>query len=125
MLAIVIASMGTIACLSLSIASNMSRQAAVENNVAYNAARQILENTRLYKGGLLANGPYTQTNILSLGEVPQLNSLVNPSVSMTVSTWRTRVKYVKVTVSWTSNSTNYVKKSQVLVGLVTSKGLAE
>lgn len=125
LLAIFIATIGTLACLSLTMASNVAQQSAVENNTAYNAARQILENTRVYKGALLSNGSYNQADILALGSVPQLASLTDPSVSMSIANWRTRVKQVKVTVSWTTNSATHMQKSQVLVGLLTAKGAAE
>jgi len=118
---------------ALLIASRITARLSTENNAAYNAARQVIENIRLYEGGPLATGSYTNAQVLALGTVPQLTNLTNANVSMTLSRWqdpttaqyRDPVKLVQVTVTWNTLGSIQTTKSRTLSSLVTPNGLVQ
>jgi len=118
---------------SILIASRITAKLSIENNAAYNAARQVIENVRLYEGGPLPTGSYTYTQVLALGTVPQVSNLTNADISMTISRWqdpvtaayRDPVKQVQVTVTWNTLGSVQTTKSRTLTSLVTPNGLVQ
>jgi type II secretory pathway pseudopilin PulG len=103
--------------ISAAAASNVARQ----NTIAYNAARQVVENVRLYKGAKLANNSYP--NVTVFGPVPQLAELNSGAASMTIAAWRAPIKQVTVTVTWKAGDRGGKPRSKTLVALVSPKGV--
>jgi type II secretory pathway pseudopilin PulG len=103
--------------ISAAAASNVARQ----NTIAYNAARQVVENVRLYKGAKLANNSYS--NVTVFGPVPQLAQLTGGAASMTIATWRAPIKQVTVNVTWRAGDKGGKARSKTLVALVSPKGV--
>jgi len=102
---------------SAAVAANSSR----ETNLAYNAARQALENARLYKGAKLASTAYPDAAVF--GPIPQKAQLSDCSVSMSVADYDPPVKIATVRVTWTSASRMGGKKERTLTALVTPCGV--
>jgi hypothetical protein len=113
----------SIPVMTLMMTSATATNSARQNTIATNAARQALENVRVYKGGEIANGTYTDATIF--GALPQLAELNNGSASLYISTYSgssmvsTGVKLVSVTVVWTAGG-NGSRRSQTLTTLITS-----
>ena len=103
--------------ISAAAASNVSRQ----NTIAYNAARQVVENVRIYKGAKLTSNSYS--NVTVFGPVPQLSQLNEGAASMTIATWRAPIKQVTVTVTWRAGDKGGMPRSKTLVALVSPKGV--
>ncbi len=118
---------------SLLMASRVNAKLATENNAAYNAARQVIENVRLHRGVPLAEKDYTEKDVRDLGAVPQIDSLVDPDIAMNVSPWkdpgattaRKKIKLVKVTVSWQALGGTNARKTRTFVSLVTPNGVVQ
>ncbi len=83
--------------LSLMMTTASASDAAQQTTVAYNAARQAIENVRSFHGAKLANGKYSNA---ALGPLPQLAQLGGGSASMTVEDYRNPVKRVRVVIDW-------------------------
>ncbi len=118
---------------SLLLASRVNAKLSTENNAAYNAARQVIENVRLYRGDKLPAKPYTRAEILALGAVPQIENLSNPDLAMTIGNWndpgtgavRKSIKQVTVTVTWRALGGTNAKKTRTFVSLVTPGGIVQ
>jgi type II secretory pathway pseudopilin PulG len=104
--------------ISAAAASNVSRQ----NTIAYNAARQVVENIRLYKGAKL-NTTATPVAATQYGPVPQLAQLKSGSATATIVSWRAPIQQVTVTVTWSAGSKGGILRSKTLVALVSPKGV--
>jgi hypothetical protein len=123
--------LGTFVLLSacqMVITTAVSSVSARQNTLAYNAARAVLENIRLYQGTTLANGTYADAR--SFGPVPQLAALPEAGVSATIATYRTAptatVKIVTITVRWNGTQTTRgsgMRKTRKLTVLVSPKGV--
>jgi hypothetical protein len=103
--------------ISAAAASNVARQ----NTIAYNAARQVVENVRLYKGAKLANGSYPDVTVV--GPVPELSQLTGAGASMTIADWRPPIKQVTVMVTWRAGDRGGMSRSKALVALISPKGV--
>ena len=133
MIAMFVAVVIILSLLSALISAQVNAQLARENNAAYNSARQIIENIRLYRGASLTPGTYNKNDILSLGVVAELNKLVSADVNVNLSLWRdpvtakqrNDVKLVKVTVSWRALGGTNALKSRTFVSLVTPEGVVK
>lgn len=113
-------------CISIPIISLMMASATAVNSsqqttLAVNAARQVVENVRVYKGGVIADGSYTDASVF--GAVPQLTEMNHGSASLYVSSYSTNVKLVSVTVKWTSGGRGALR-SRTVTTLITSGGIA-
>jgi len=128
MLALFVAVLSLLAACSLVISGAAATDAARQNNVAYNCGRQVIENLRLRRGAVLANGPYPDVTVF--GPVPQLSYLRgggsgNPvTASMNVSTWNGPVKQVTVTVAWRAGDRGGQVRRRTVTALVGPKGVA-
>ena len=98
MLAIFVCTSVIITAVSLITTAVAASESSKQNTVAYNAARQAIENLRQYKDAKIQDGTYTDLSVF--GAIPQLtedNVLRNPQARMTVSTFRNPVKMVEAT----------------------------
>jgi hypothetical protein len=109
--------MGTV---SLVITGSVAAAGARQNTVATNAARQILENVRMRRSAVLADGTYADATVF--GPVPQLAALRGGSASVRVATWQATIKSVVVTVTWRSGQRGGQTKTQVVTGLIGPRG---
>lgn len=105
--------------LSLMVASSSASDAAEQTALAYNAARQAIENVRSYHGAKLVNDSYPDD---ALGALPQLDQLNNGSARVLVEDYRGPVKKVRVTVSWRTGS-RALPRSVTLTTLVAPGGV--
>lgn len=111
-------------CISIPVMTLMMTSATAVNSarqttIATNAARQAVENVRVYKGGDVASGTYTDVTVF--GALPQLAELNNGNATMLISSYSSGVKLVNVTVQWTAGG-NGARRSQTLTTLITSGG---
>lgn len=110
-----------LAAYSLTITTAASGNAAKQNNLAYNAARQAIENVRQYKGARITDNVYLDPTLF--GPIPQLAELPGSSGTMTISTYRKPVKRVSVTISWQGRGAKSMLKQRTVVTLVAPKGI--
>ena len=92
-----------LATISLLINAAGAADAAKQNTIAYNAARQVVENVRNYRGAPLAPGEYT--DVRAFGAVPQLDATATSGMkdaraTMSIRMYRNPVKLVTVEVRW-------------------------
>ena len=120
MIALAVATLVLLSAFSLVIASVAALNVARQNAVAYNAARQITENVRLYKAAPLANGTYPDVTVF--GPVPQLAQLSGGAASLTIATYRGAVKSVTVSVSWRAGERSKARQ-RAFVTLVAPQGV--
>ena len=131
LIAVFVTALLLMALTSLMIAARVSAKAATENNAAYNAARQVMENVRRYDGSPLTVRDYTNADVLRLGDVPQAADLAQPTITMTLATWqdpatgvvRPQMKLISVVVTWQTRGTVAATKTRTFVSLVTAKGV--
>jgi Tfp pilus assembly protein PilV len=121
MIAIFVGTLVLISAISLVTAGAVAAEAARQNNIATNCARQILENVRLRRGAMLVNGPYTDATVF--GPVPQLTELRGGSASLTISSWEYSVKSVVITVNWRAGEGGGKAKTRVISALVGPRGV--
>ncbi|MBC7805947.1 MAG: hypothetical protein H7145_07330 [Akkermansiaceae bacterium] len=120
---------------SLLIASRVNAKVATENNAAYNAARQVIENVRIYRGVPLSTRDYTKADVLKMGVVPQIGDLANPDITMTLSPWQdpntakfldtTKIVFIRVTITWSALGGTNVKKRRTFASLVSPDGVVQ
>lgn len=97
--------LGTILCLasfSVLMGSASANNAFSQNVLAYNAARQVVENLRGYRSftnNPISNGTYNGTQF---GPVPQIAQMNGGATSVTISTSKAYLRQAVVTVTWTS-----------------------
>ncbi len=122
LLALMAAVMLILYSLSLMMSASSASDAAQQTTVAYNAARQAIENVRSFHGAPLANDTYTLTQ---LGPVPQFNQLNSPGGSVRIdnSPFGGPVKRVTVAVTWRAGG-NQQERSVRVTTLVTPGGVA-
>ena len=108
--------------LSLMMTSSSASDAAQQTTVAYNAARQAIENVRSFRGAPLPNDTYTLTG---LGAVPQLSELTDPGGNVRIddSPLGGGAKRVTVTVTWHAGRARQQHAIKVTT-LVASGGVA-
>lgn len=95
-----------------------------ENDIAYNAARQVLENVRQYKGAVVVDNTYTDATVF--GSVPQLALLSSSATaSVKVATYRGTMKQVTATVTWKGATTDRtgLSRSRKLSALIAPRGI--
>lgn len=85
-----------VSSLSLIMSASAAADGARQATIAYNAARQALENVRSLRGAPLAN----RSNAALIGSVPQLSELNNGTGTLSITTYRAPVKQVTVTINW-------------------------
>jgi type II secretory pathway pseudopilin PulG len=122
LLALMTAVMLIVYSLSLMMTAASGADAAKQSVIAYNAARQVVENLRLRKGAGLYDGTYDAT---VFGPMPQL-SLLNggaATVKISDSGWSGTVKMAQVSVNWHSGGRSQ-PKSRTLTAIFTSGGVA-
>lgn len=131
MLAILVGTFVILSAYLLSMTAAVAGAASHQNNQAYQAARQIIENTRLAEGADVVDGTYTATidedGVYQLfGSVQQLSELQDGAATMTVSTYRDPVKQVSVTVTWKGRTGNNIERTRTrtLTTLFTPHGIA-
>jgi hypothetical protein len=89
------------------IAANSANDVAQQNITAYNAARQVVENLRTFKGAAMAktaNSGATYVDATSYGPVPQLTQLSNGTVQVRILAPRTgsSLRQAVIKVTWTA-----------------------
>lgn len=117
MIAMFVAISGLLACVSLFTSSFMAANGAQQNALAYNAARQVMENIRSSQGAAVATG----TNMdaaANFGPVPELAQMDHGSGSVTISNWSSdnTVKCVAVTITWYDGHKTANFTSSTLIG---------
>jgi hypothetical protein len=100
--------------------SSSAYDRAEQATLAYNAARQQIENVRSVKGALLAN----RTNAALLGPMPQLAQLSGGNGTLTIATYRSPVKQVTVTINWTAGGQRQ-NRSISMTTLVAAGGVTQ
>lgn len=119
MMSIAVASTMLLYGLSLMMTTASSADAAKQTTVAYNAARQAIENVRSYRGAVLRNGTYDAE---ALGAMPQITEFNHGTGTVVVESFRDPVKKVTVLISWhTGGRPAY--RSISIVSLVTPGGV--
>lgn len=122
MLALIVGVFVILAAYSLTITLTASGNAAKQNNLAYNAARQVIENVRHYKAAPLANNVYPDPTVF--GPIPQLAELPGSNASVSISTYRKPLKRVSVTITWEGRgNSKSLLKQRTLVTLIGPKGM--
>jgi Tfp pilus assembly protein PilV len=111
--------LGTVGAILSGVAT---AEAARQNNLACHCARQILENIRLRRGAVVADGDYADAT--TFGPVPQLARLRDGSASVRVLAWSAPVKSVIITVRWRAGQGGGAAKTRVLSALIGPKGVA-
>jgi len=116
-----------LATISLLINAAGAADAAKQNTIAYNAARQVVENVRNYRGAPLAPGEYT--DVRAFGAVPQLDATATSGMkdaraTMSIRMYRNPVKLVTVEVRWRSGERGGVQRSRTLSTLISPNGVA-
>ncbi len=117
-IALTMASMLIVYGLSLMMTTTSSGDAARQTTIAYNLARQQIENVRAFRGAPLPNrfeGPL-------LGDTAMLSHLNNGSGTLTLSTYRGTVKQVTVKIRWTVSARSATREIAV-TSLVASGGV--
>ncbi len=94
MLGMMVASFITVSGLSLMVSASSVSDGAKQSTIAYNIARQQIENMRSLRGAQMAN---VTNQALTLPELAQLNGGAG---TLTVQTYRDTVKRVSVTINW-------------------------
>ncbi|MES2459479.1 MAG: hypothetical protein V4671_02770 [Armatimonadota bacterium] len=122
MIAIFVGTLVLVSAISLVTAGAVAAEAARQNNIATNCARQIVENVRLRRGAMLVNNTYTDATVF--GPVPQLSELRSGSASLTITTWQSTIKSVVVTVNWRSGERGGQAKKRVVAALVGARGVS-
>jgi len=123
MVATFIGALVLMASISLVVTGAAAADSARQNNAAYNAARQVIENMRLRRGAQLVNNTYSDATVF--GPVPQLAYLRNAGTpSATVSTWRGSVKMVTVTITWRAGRGGGIARSRTVTSLISPKGIS-
>jgi hypothetical protein len=105
---------------SLAVSALAGAEGSRQQNMATNAARQVFENLRTYKGAKILNGSYADATVF--GSVPQLSQMASSSSSVIISTYRGTVKQAKVTVKWRAGSTRRQREMSVTT-LITPLGV--
>jgi hypothetical protein len=122
-----------LASVSVIMTGAATADAARQNNAAYNAARQVVENMRLRRGAKLTDGDYCASgcangSVTAFGDVPQLTYLRSAETpTATVATWnnsKVGVKVVTVTVRWRSGRNGGLQKSRTVTALIAPKGVS-
>lgn len=134
LIAVVIGALLTLSAVTVLSAASRAANSARQSVVAYNAARQVIENLRVFKASRLIDGtygPYTNRET-PFGLVPQLGAVGQSAatrplnagtVSFTVSTRRNNLRSVRVTVTY--NTDVPVKTvTRVLPALLVPDGVA-
>lgn len=120
LIALFIAVLILVASTSLTVAALAGAEGSRQQSLATNAARQVLENLRTYKGARIPNGTYADATVF--GSVPQLAEMTNSSASVTLTTFRGNVQQAKVTVQWRAGNTRRVRDLSVTT-LITPQGV--
>ena len=120
MVSLIIATLVIMSGLSLLMTASSGIDLALQNTIAANAARQVVENVRFYKGQTVPVGTYMDAQ--QFGAIPQLSNLNNGAASVYVVSWRPQVVQVAVTVRWNSGGRS-LARSKTLSTLVTNDGV--
>jgi len=150
MLALGLATLTILAAASLIVSATSAADAARQNNIAYNAARQVVENLRQDQKARLTNGEYDSnasgTVPFLFGPVPQLARLTRPSDADTAAAGRAHVsisdyyervvsgntttlvlrqpvKVITVTITWRSGARGGTPRKRTLTTLVAPDGV--
>ena len=94
---------------------------AKQATIACNAAQQVIENVRSYKGAKVANGTYANTTVF--GPVPQISELSGGTATLTIATYSGSLKRATVTVGWRANG-NAQSRSMTQTTLISAGGVA-
>jgi Tfp pilus assembly protein PilV len=105
---------------SLTVSALAAAESSRKQSVAVNAARQVFENLRSYKGAKIENGTYADATVF--GSVPQLSQMAQGTASVVISTYRTTVKQAKVTIRWRTGSRRRQREMSVTT-LITGQGV--
>lgn len=124
MLALVMGVFIALAACGLMASATGTATATRENDLACNAARQVIENVRHFRGAAVADNAYADATIF--GPVPQLARLPAGAVaSVRVAAYRGTLKQVVATVTWKGARTGGVglPRQRVLTALVAPRGV--
>lgn len=110
-----------LAFLQLLITAYATSMTMTDSTVAYNAARQIIENVRTYKGAPFATGNYNAT---AFGAVPQLASLRDGTAGINIATQDASVKKVSIRITWKVGVRGGSTRTYDAVALISSNGIA-
>lgn len=105
---------------SLAISALAAAETSRQQSIATNAARQVIENLRAYKGAKIENGTYPDASVF--GAIPQLSRMSYASAAVVVSTYRTTVKQAKVTVRWKTGNLRRQREMSVTT-LLSAQGV--
>ena len=117
-IALTVASLLIVYGLSLMMRATSSSDAARQTTIAYNMARQQIENIRTFRGAPLPNrfeGPL-------LWDTSLLTHLNNGSGTLTLSTYRSTVKQVTVKIRWNDGARSRTREIAV-TSLVAAGGV--
>jgi len=103
------------------MAANSANDAATQNVAAYNAARQVVENLRIYKAAYIANNTYNDATVF--GSIPQLTQLSGGQASVKITSPRGILKQAVVTISWRAGGRS-IQRSRKLTALFAANGVA-
>lgn len=110
-----------LAFLQLLITAYATSTTLTDSTIAYNAARQIIENARQYKGAPFATGDY---NASAFGAVPQLSQLRNGTAAVNIASQTTGVKKLSIRITWTVGIRGGSTRTYDAIALVSSNGIA-
>jgi type II secretory pathway pseudopilin PulG len=130
LIAVAITTFILLSSVALLASASSAADAARQNTVAYNAARQVIENIRQYRGAPL---PASTTQVYSLeqfGPVPQLQQLTSQrggagaTGELRILPYRDTVKMVTVRVVWRSGDRGGKLRERTLTTLIAPEGVA-
>lgn len=104
---------------SLIMSTASASDAGKQTTIAYNAARQAVENVRMFRGAVLKNGTY---DAASLGSMPQLALLNQGAGKIILQDFRGPVKKMTVVISWKTGG-NPSSRSISIVSLISPGGV--
>ena len=128
-LALMAAFMLVIYGLSLTMTTSSASDSARQTTLAYNAARQAIENARSFHGAKLADGTYsTEDGSMSIvGPLPQVDELSGGRAAIRIQTLRSSgpslMKQAWVTIAWRAGG-RAQDRSITVTTLVSAGGVA-
>jgi len=122
MCSLVVATVVMASTMTLFAATYTTSGGARQNNLAYNAARHVIENIRYGYGASVAVTASPQS-ATTYGPVPELSQITNGTGTVTIANYNTSgtVKCVAVTISWYDGEKT---RSNTVSSLLTTGGVA-
>jgi hypothetical protein len=112
------------------IAANSANDAAAQNAIAYNAARQVVENLRIRKAAVIKTTT-GYVDATTYGPVPQLDKLTNATANVQITNPRGILIQADVKVTWTAGDRRNAnlsgavsQRTRILTALFAKNGVA-